>query len=116
MAPEFRRGEIWWANLPAPIGSGPGYRRPVLIIQSNVFNASRIGTVIVVAITSNVELARAPGNVRLDAKQSRLQKDSVVNVSQLATLDRRILTERVASLSKESMARVDAGVRLVLAV
>ena len=116
MAPEFRRGEIWWANLTAPIGSGPGYRRPVLVIQSNVFNASRIGTVIVAAITSNVELARAPGNVRLDAKQSRLQKDSVVNVSQLATLDRRILTERVASLSKETMARVDAGVRLVLAV
>lgn len=116
MASEFRRGEIWWANLPAPLGSSPGYRRPVVVMQSNVFNASRIGTVIVAAITSNLDLARAPGNVRLDAKQSRLQKDSVVNVSQLATLDRRILTERVASLSDDMMARVDAGVRLVLAL
>lgn len=116
MTSEFRRGEIWWANLPLPKGSGPGYRRPVLVIQSNVFNASRIGTVIVAAITSNVELARAPGNVRLDAKQSRLQKESVVNVSQLATLDRRILTERVGPLSEELMRRVDAGLRLVLTV
>jgi len=112
----FRRGEIWWADLPAPVGSGPGFRRPVLVIQSNVFNASRIGTVIVAAITSNLELARAPGNVRLDMKQSRLPKESVVNVSQIATLDRRILTERVVALSNETMTRVDAGVRLALAV
>lgn len=116
MTSEFRRGEIWWASLRVPVGSSPGYRRPVLVIQSNVFNASRIGTVIVAAITSNVELARAPGNVRLDMKQSRLPKHSVVNVSQLATLDRRILTERVASLPHETMARVDAGLRLVLTV
>ena len=116
MASESRRGEIWWANLSAPIGSSPGYRRPVLVIQSNVFNASRIGTVIVAAITSNLQLARAPGNVRLDMKQSRLQKESVVNVSQLATLDRRILSERVSSLSNDLMARVDAGLRLVLTV
>ena len=116
MASELRRGDIWWADLPAPVGSGPGYRRPVLVIQSNVFNASRIGTVVVAAITSNLELARAPGNVRLDKKQSHLPKESVVNVSQVATLDRRILSERVASLSHETMIRVDAGVRLVLAV
>jgi len=116
MAPELRRGEIWWANLPAPVGSGPGYRRPVLVIQSDVFNASRIGTVIVAAITSNLGLARAPGNVILDVKQSRLQKESVVNVSQLATLDRRILTERVTSLSEGVLARIDAGLRLVLTV
>jgi mRNA interferase MazF len=115
MAP-LRRGEIWWANLPAPTGSGPGYRRPVVVVQSDVFNASRIGTVIVAAITSNLALARAPGNVRLDAKQSRLPKESVVNVSQLATLDKRILVERVSSLSRETMARVDAGLRLVLSV
>ncbi len=115
MATQIGRGEIWWANLRAPIGSGPGYRRPVLVIQSDVFNASRIGTVLVAAITSNVELARAPGNVRLDTKQSRLPKESVVNVSQVATLDKRILAERVASLPKETMARVDAGLRLVLA-
>ena len=116
MSPELRRGDIWWANLPAPVGSGPGYRRPVLVIQSNVFNASRIESVIVAAITSNLGLARAPGNVLLDTTKSGLQKDSVVNVSQLATLDRRILTERVASLSEEVMDRVDAGLTLVFAV
>ena len=116
MISELRRGEIWWANLPQPVGSGPGYRRPVLVIQSNVFNASRIGTVIVAAITSNLEIARAPGNVRLDGKQSRLQKESVVNVSQLATLDRRILTECVGPLPEELMRRVDAGLRLILTV
>jgi mRNA interferase MazF len=116
MSSSFRRGDIWWASLPTPVGSGPEFRRPVLIIQSDVFNASRIGTVIVAAITSNLDLARSPGNVRLGATQSRLPKDSVVNVSQLATLDRRILTERVASLANETMTRVDAGLRLVLAV
>ena len=116
MSPELRRGDIWWANLPAPVGSGPGYRRPVLVIQSNVFNSSRIGTVIVAAITSNLDLARAPGNVLLSTAQSGLQKDSVVNVSQLATLDQRILTERVTSLPEDVMVRVDAGLTLVLAV
>ncbi len=116
MVAGIHRGEIWWADLSAPIGSGPGYRRPVLIVQSDVFNASKIGTVVVAAITSNLELARAPGNVRLDQKESRLPKESVVNTSQLATLDRRILTERVSSLPHETMTRVDAGVRLVLSV
>jgi mRNA interferase MazF len=116
MAPEFRRGDIWWASMRVPVGSGPGHRRPVLVIQSDVFNASRIGTVVVAAITSNLDLARAPGNVRLDSTQSGLSKDSVVNVSQVATLDRRILTDRVSSLSADIIARVDAGVRLVLAL
>jgi mRNA interferase MazF len=116
MTPELRRGDIWWASLPAPVGSGPVYRRPVLLIQSDVFNASRIGTVIIVAITSNLDLARAPGNVRLEARLSGLPKDSVVNVSQLATLDRRVLTEHVTSLTEDTLDRVDAGLRLVLAV
>lgn len=113
---ELRRGDIWWASQPRPVGSAPGLRRPVLVIQSDAFNTSRIGTVIVAAITSNLALARAPGNVRLDAAQSGLAKDSVVNVSQLATVDRRILTEHVASLPNEVMAQVDAGIRLVLNV
>ena len=116
MASEFRRGEIWWATLPALTGSGPGFRRPVLVIQSDHFNRSRIGTVLVASITSNMGLARAPGNVRLDALESNLPKDSVVNVSQLATLDGHILTEHVSSLSHELMDRVDAGLRLVLVV
>ena len=113
---DLRRGEIWWATLPPPKGSGPGFRRPVLVIQSDAFNASRIATVIVAAISSNTELARAPGNVRLEATISHLSRDSVINVSQLATLDRRILTEHVMSLSEELMDRVDSGLRLVLTV
>jgi mRNA interferase MazF len=86
------------------------------VIQSNAFNQSRIDTVIVAAITSNLDLARAPGNVLIPAGDSLLPRDSVVNVSQLATLDRRILAEHVSSLSEELMDRVDAGLRLVLTV
>ena len=87
------RGEIWWASLPAPSGSGPGYRRPVLIIQSNPFNLSRISTVIVAAITSNLSLADAPGNVRVGKADSGLSRPSVVNVSQIVTVDRSLLTQ-----------------------
>jgi mRNA interferase MazF len=116
MAPEIHRGDIWWATLPAPVGSGPGYRRPVLVLQADIFNESRIGTVIVAAITPNTRLARAPGNVHLDASLTGLARDSVVNISQLATLDRRILSERVSSLPEEIMERVGLGLRLVLAV
>jgi mRNA interferase MazF len=116
MTTDPRRGDIWWATLPTPTGSGPGYRRPVLIIQSDAFNASRIATVVVASITSNIELSRAPGNVRLDASMSRLPRDSVVNVSQVATLDRRILTQHLTSLPREIMARVDTGLRLSLSL
>lgn len=116
MSVELRRGDICWASLPRPAGSAPGHRRPVLVIQSDAFNRSRIGTVVVAAITSNLDLARAPGNVRLDAAHSGLPRDCVVNVSQLATVDRRILIEHVASLPASLMARVDAGLRLVLMV
>jgi mRNA interferase MazF len=116
MAGEFRRGEIWWATLPRPVGSGPGLRRPVLVIQSDAFNASRIDTVVVAAISSNTALARAPGNVRLDTTLSRLPKDSVVNVSQIATLDRRTLTDHVTSLPRELMDHVDAGLWLILGI
>lgn len=116
MPHELRRGDIVWAHLPAPTGSGPGYRRPVLVVQSDVFNTSRIGTVVVAAITSNLALARAPGNVMLDASQNCLSRDSVINVSQLATLDRRAIGDHVASLPEEIMNRVDLGLRLVLSV
>lgn len=112
----MKRGEIWWASLPEPSGSGPGYRRPVLIIQSNPFNASRIATVIVTVITSNLRLGAAPGNVQIPKKDSRLAKASVVNVSQVLTLDRSLLTERVHQLPTATMAKVDEGLRLVLGV
>ena len=94
----MQRGEIWWASLPLPTKSGPGYRRPVLVMQSDDFNASRINTVIVVSITSNLRVAHAPGNVLCRKRQTKLSKDSVVNVSQVATVDKTLLTERISNL------------------
>jgi len=111
---EITRGEIWWADLPDPRGSEPGFRRPVLVIQANSFNRSRIQTVIVAVISSNLRLADAPGNVLLPARASGLPKDSVVNVSQLLTLDRSFLTEEVGKLPNRQMQDVDTGLRLVL--
>lgn len=110
----MRRGEIWWAALPEPAGSGPGYRRPVLIIQSDDFNRSLIRTIIVMAITSNKKLADAPGNVLLSRRTSGLPKDSVANVSQVITIDKAFLTKRVRSLPARVRHRIDAGLRLVL--
>jgi len=112
----MQRGEIWWASLPAPAGSGPGYRRPVLIVQANEFNRSNIQTLIVAAITSNAALAAAPGNVLLKPRASGLPKESVVNVSQLYTLDKRFLTERVKRLGEDAMRQIDDGLRLALAL
>ncbi|MBS0306071.1 MAG: type II toxin-antitoxin system PemK/MazF family toxin [Proteobacteria bacterium] len=112
----MRRGEIWWASLPEPTGSGPGFRRPVFVVQSNSFNQSRIGTVVVAVITSNVALAEAPGNVRLSKSEAGLPRASVVNVSQLLTIDRSLLTLRVKALSSQTVARVDEGLRLVMAL
>jgi mRNA interferase MazF len=110
----MKRGEIWWASLPAPTGSGPGFRRPVVIVQSNPFNQSRIATVVAAIVTSNVALADAPGNVRVAKGESGLKKPSVVNVSQLVTLDRELLTQRVRALPADTMRAIDEGLRLVL--
>ncbi len=111
---ELQRGEIWWADLPEPRRSEPGYRRPVLVIQANSFNRSRIQTAIVAAVTSNIELAEAPGNVLLPAGSAGLSRDSVVNVSQLLTLDRSFLTEHAGTLSPRLQRSVDEGLRTVL--
>jgi len=111
-----RRGEIWWASLPAPAGSEPGYRRPVLIVQSDAFNRSRIGTVVAVTISQNLRLAEAPGNVLLPRAKTDLPKDSVANVSQVVTFDRGFLRECVGELSPHLLERVDEGLRLVLAL
>ncbi|HEY2390157.1 MAG TPA: type II toxin-antitoxin system PemK/MazF family toxin [Candidatus Angelobacter sp.] len=108
------RGEIWWADLPEPRGSEPGFRRPVLIIQADSFNRSGIRTVIVAVITGNLRLAELPGNIFLPAQKNGLPRDSVVNVSQLITLDHSFLTEEVGKLPGPLMAEVDAGLRLVL--
>ena len=108
------RGEVWLAELPAPTGSGPGKRRPVVVVSADSFNLSRIGTVVAVAISSNLDLAAAPGNVAVPASRSGLPKDSVVNVSQIVTLDKRQLGERVGVLDHDTLAQIEAGLRLVL--
>ena len=110
----IKRGEIWWAELSDPIGSEPRYRRPVVVIQSNEFNDSNIATIIVAVITSNLSLASAPGNVKLPVKNSKLSKKSVVNVSQLITIDKIFLTEKVHCLSKNLIEQIDDGIRIVL--
>jgi len=110
----MKRGEIWWVALPPPTGSGPGYRRPAVVVQSNPFNDSRIATVVVAVITSNLRLAEAPGNVRLSRSDSGLSTPSVVNVSQVVTLDRKQLVKRIRPLAAEALRRVDEGLRLVL--
>ncbi len=110
----IQRGEIWWADLPEPRRSEPGYRRPILVIQADAFNASRIQTVIVAVITANLQLAVAPGNVLLPARSSGLSRDTVVNVSQLLTLDRSFLTEQAGSLPPRLERLVDEGLRIAL--
>lgn len=112
----MRRGEVWWADLPRPAGSEPGFRRPVLIVQSDEFNRSRIRTVIAAAITSNLSLAAAPGNVTLSKRSVGLDRESVVNISQVITLDRTFLTERVGRLSEGKLREVEDGLRLVFAL
>ena len=110
----LRRGEIWWAGLPEPRRSEPGYRRPVLVVQADSFNRSRIQTVVIAIITGNLQLAAAPGNILLPAAASGLPRDSVVNVSQLMTLDRSYLTERAGILPLRLRAALDNGLRLTL--
>jgi len=112
----IRRGEVWWASLPAPSGSGPGYRRPVIVVQADSFNRSAITTVVAVAITSNMRRAAAPGNVVLRRRQSGLAKDSVANVSQVITLDKAFLTRRVRALPAAVMSQVAGGLRLALSL
>jgi mRNA interferase MazF len=110
----MQRGEIWWATLRPPQGSEPGYRRPVLVVQGNEFNASKINTIVVITLTSNLALQAAPGNVLLSKRTTRLPKASVANVSQIMTLDKSFLTERIAKLDQALMMEVDDGLRLVL--
>jgi mRNA interferase MazF len=112
----MKRGEIWWASLPEPSGAMPGYRRPVLIVQADAFTRSRIQTVIVMALTTNLRLAEAPGNVLLTAAQTGLPRDSVANVSQIITIDKAFVTELVGTVPGKVLQRVEDGLRLVLAL
>jgi len=108
------QGEVWWADLAQPSGSEPGFRRPVVVVQGDAFNRSRIATVVCVPLTSNLRWAEAPGNVRLGARLTGLPKDSVANVSQLVTLDREALTERVGVLPAKKLELVLLGIDVVL--
>ena len=112
----MRLGEVWWADLPEPTGSSPGYRRPVVVVQSDDFTRSRIQTIVVVAITSNMRLAAAPGNVAIGRHGTGLPRESVVNVSQLLTMDKKTLTNRAGRLSAAKVREVQDGLRLVLAL
>ncbi len=112
----MKRGEIWWASLEEPRGSEPDYHRPVIIISSNSFNESFINTVTVVAISSNLRLADAPGNFKLTKSKAGLNKDSVVNVSQLLTLDKSFLTKQVGKLNSKQVNLLNEGLRLALSV
>ena len=111
---QVQRGEVWWANLPVPFGSEPGYRRPVLIIQAESFNRSGIRTALAAVVSGNLTLAAAPGNVLIPSDVSGLPKDSVLNVSQILTLDRTRLAERVSRLPRHWMAAIDDGLRLAM--
>ncbi|HSM91254.1 MAG TPA: type II toxin-antitoxin system PemK/MazF family toxin [Anaeromyxobacteraceae bacterium] len=108
------QGDVCWADLPEPAGSGPGFRRPVLVVQGDTFNRSRIATVVCVPLTSNLRWADAPGNVLLPARSTGLDRDSVANVSQLLTLDREALTERAGRVSARQLTLVFVGIDLVL--
>jgi mRNA interferase MazF len=108
------QGEVWWADIPRPTGSEPGLRRPVVVVQGDALNRSRIGTVVCVPLTSNLKWADAPGNVLLASRSTSLPKDSVANVSQIVALDKSFLTERVGKLSAAKVELVLAGIELVL--
>jgi mRNA interferase MazF len=108
------QGEVWWADLPAPSGSGPGFRRPVVVVQCDALNNSRIATVVCVPLTSNLKWALAPGNVRLTARLTGLPKDSVANVSQIVTLDKMLLTSRAGKLARPKLDLILSGIGIVL--
>lgn len=108
------QGEIWWADLPDPAGSGPGFRRPVLVVQGDALNFSQIATVVSVPLTSNLRWAEAPGNVLLPSRLTGLPKDSVANVSQIVAIDRSLLTEKVGRLRRPRLEEVLSGVDVVL--
>lgn len=108
------QGEIWWADLPEPTGSGPGLRRPVIVAQGDALNQSRLATVVCVPLTSNLRWADAPGNALFSSRLTGLPKDSVANVSQIVALDKALLTDRVGKLPRNKLALLLAGFDVVL--
>jgi mRNA interferase MazF len=110
------RGEIWWADFGLPFGSEPGFRRPVLIIQDDAFNKSKINTVIVIPLTTNLLLGDAPGNVYLEKEESGLGKDSVLVISQIGVIDKSRMVEKKIKVDKEKMQEVEFGILTVLGI
>lgn len=108
------QGDVWWADLPEPTGSGPGFRRPVVVVQGDALNRSRIATIVCVPLTSNLKWADAPGNVRLSPQFTGLSKESVANVSQIITLDRSLLAEHSGKLPPAKLKLVLSGIDIVL--
>ena len=108
------QGDVWWADLPEVTGSGPGFRRPVVVIQGDALNRSRIATAVCVALTSNLKWATAPGNVLLPPNVTGLRQESVANVSQLITVDKADLTQRTGRLSRSKLELVLSGIDVVL--
>ena len=111
---DLAQGEVWWAELPDPAGSGPGFQRPVVVVQGNSLNRSRVATAVCVPLTSNLNWADAPGCTRLSKRATGLPKDSVANASQVVTIDRSFLTERVGRLGQKHLAQVLLGIDIVL--
>jgi mRNA interferase MazF len=112
----MERGTVWWAELPQPVASEPGFRRPVIVVQANSFNRSRIKTAMAVVVTSNLRLADAPGNVSLPASSTGLPRDSVANVSQVITIDKALLVEQCGRVPSHLMKAIDDGLRLSLSL
>ncbi len=110
------RGEIWWADLGIPLGSEPGFRRPVLIIQDDAFNRSRINTTIILPLTTNLLLAEAPGNIFLDKESIGLSKDSVIVVSQITVIDKSRLIEKIGKLAREQIVEIEYGLKTILGI
>ncbi|MBC7220626.1 type II toxin-antitoxin system PemK/MazF family toxin [Candidatus Bipolaricaulota bacterium] len=108
------QGEVWWASLPVPTGSAPGFRRPVVVVQGDAFNRSRLATVVCVPLTSNLKWADAPGNVLLKAETTGLPKDSVALVAEVITLDRSVLIDRCGKLASEQVKLILSGLDIVL--
>lgn len=108
------QGEVWWADLPAPAGSAPGFRRPVVVVQGDSFNRSRLATVVCIPLTSNLAWADSPGNVALSARATGLPKDSVANATQILSLDRAALSERAGKISRPQLRLLLSGLDTVL--
>jgi len=110
------RGELWWADLGVPFGSEPGYKRPVLIIQNDFFNKSKINTTIVVLLTTNLLFADAPGNILITKSESKLEKDSVITISQIEVIDRQRLIEKITKIDKDIMKKVENNIMFILGI